>query len=107
MEKELLTTVGNVKVLIGQLKQTWLSPSMILEKDGKQVQVTVEPGEFELDFGELLVNVDRLKPQELKMLDDVLEVIADRVLDLKYVGWKKFNLKQEYLTELEIIDDSL
>ena len=107
MEKEILTTVGNVKVLIGQLKQTWLSPSMILEKDGKQVLVTVEPGEFEFDFGEFLVSVDRLEPQELRMLDDVLEVIAYRVIDLKYAGLKKFNLKQEYLAELEIIGDSL
>ena len=106
MEKELLTTVGDVKVLIGNFNITWLDPSMILEKDGKEVTVTVDSGELEFDIGEFLIEVDRLGPQELRMLNDVLEVIADSVLDLKHGGWKKFYLKQQYLTELEIIYDS-
>lgn len=106
MEKELLTTVGDVKVLIGLLNISWRDPSMILEKDGKEVTVTFDSGEFEFDLGEFLINVDRLEPQELSMLNDVLEVIADSVIDLKHGGWKKFYLKQEYLTELEIIYDS-
>lgn len=107
MEKELLTTVGDVKVLIGNFNIAWIDPSMILEKDGKEVTVTIDSGELEFDLGEFLIAVDRLEAQELRMLNDVLEVIADSVLDLKYNGWKKFNLKQEYLTELEKIDDSL
>ena len=105
MEKELLTTVGDVKVLIGLLNTTWLDPSMILEKDGKEVTVTVDSGELELELGEFLLNVDRLEPQELSMLNDVLEVIADSVRDLKHDGWLKFYLKQEYLTELENLAD--
>lgn len=107
MEKELLTTVGDVKVLIGLLNIAWRDPSMILEKDGKEVTVTVDSGELDFGLGEFLINVDRLEPQELSMLNDVLEVIADGVLDLKHDGWLKFYLKQEYLTELENIVDSL
>lgn len=105
MEKELLTTVGDVKVFVGQLKITWLYPTMILEKDGKEVTVTVDSGEFELDLGEFLIDVDRLAPQELRMLNDVLEVIADSVREYKDVGWITFELKQQYLPELENIVD--
>lgn len=105
MEKELLTTVGDVKVYVGQLKITWMFPSMILEKDGKEVTVTSNAGEFELDLGEFLILVGRLNPQELSMLNDVLEVIADSVRDYEDGSWIVFELKQQYMPELENIVD--
>lgn len=105
MEKELLTTVGDVKVLIGLLNIAWRDPSIILEKDGKEVTVTFDSGEFEFDLGEFLINVDRLEPQELSMLNDVLEVIADSVRDYDDGVWIVFELKQQYMPELENIVD--
>ena len=105
MEKGLLTTVGDVKVLIGHYNIKWLDPTMILERDGKEVTVTVDSGEFELDLGGFLIDVDRLAPQELRMMNDVLEVIADSVREYKDVGWITFELKQQYLPELENIVD--
>lgn len=107
-DKEVLANVGDVEVLASRFGFDWLDPVLTMRINEKELQLTTDAGEFNNDFGEFVINTDSFTDTELAMVKDVLDEIADEasVIEFNDVGFTKFALNQEYLEELDIIDDN-
>lgn len=107
-DKEVLANVGDVEVLASRFGFDWLDPVLTMRLNEKELQLNTDAGEFDNDFGEFVISTDIFTDTELAMVKDVLDEIADEasIVEFKEVGFTKFSLNQEYLEELEIIDDN-
>ena len=117
-DKEVLANVGDVEVLVSRfgfdwldpvsIGFDWLSPVLTMKINEKELQLTTDAGEFNNDFGEFIINTDSFTDTELAMVKDVLDEIADEasIMEFNDFGFTKFALNQEYLEELNIIDDN-
>ena len=107
-DKEVLANVGDVEVLASRFGIDWLDPVLTMRFNEKELRLNTDAGEFDNDFGEFVIDTDSFTDTELAMVKDVLDEIADEasIMEFNDFGFTKFALNQEYLEELDIIDNN-
>ena len=106
MGKREFVELEGIKVTAYLLGLLWTEPLLKIEYEGKEVDLTLDSGELELDIGSFLIAKERFTEEQLLLVEYVIENLMDEDKERSIgYGMVIHELQDEYQEKLEKLHD--